>query len=161
MTPALYAVQKGSALFPNIILLAIDQTTSMITSLFSPITAITKLQIIKAYLKKKLKNRKRHLINKTITTYGLNAMKIAKRNNFGVIALPFLLYHLVDLGYMSKEQDQMGYGEIDYATSRPAITGKGKSILDKWFASQSLTFYSSPAKACPNLPAGCKKLHYS
>lgn len=61
-------------------------------------------------------------------------MKIAKRNNFGVIALPFLLYHLVDLGYMSKEEDQMGYGEQDDATSRFAITEKGKSILDKWFA---------------------------
>jgi 5-methylcytosine-specific restriction endonuclease McrA len=79
-------------------------------------------------------NRKKHLINKTITTYGLNAMKIAKRNNFGVIALPFLLYHLVDLGYMSKEEDQMGYGEQDDATSRFAITEKGISILDKWFA---------------------------
>ena len=79
-------------------------------------------------------NRKKHLINKTITTYGLNAMKIAKRNNFGVIALPFLLYHLVDLGYMSKEEDQMGYGEQDDATSRFAITEKGISILNKWFA---------------------------
>ncbi len=53
MIPALYAVQKGSAFFPNIILIAIGQTTSMITLLFSAITAITKSQIIKAYLKKK------------------------------------------------------------------------------------------------------------
>jgi len=61
-------------------------------------------------------------------------MKIAKRNNFGVIALPFLLYHLVDLGYMSKEEDQMGYGDQTDATARFAITEKGKSILDNWFA---------------------------
>jgi hypothetical protein len=40
----------------------------------------------------------------------------------------------VDLGYISKEEDQMGYGEQDDATSRFAITEKGKSILDKWFA---------------------------
>ena len=53
MIPALYAGQKGSVFFPNIILIAIDQTTSMITLLFSAITAITKSQIIKGYLKKK------------------------------------------------------------------------------------------------------------
>jgi hypothetical protein len=88
----------------------------------------------KGLSEEEIKNRKRHLINKTITTYGLNAMKIAKRNTFGVIALPFLLYHLVDLGYMSKEEDQMGYGEQKDATSRFAITEKGKSILDKWFS---------------------------
>ncbi len=39
--------------------------------------------------------RKRHLIHKTLTDYGLNAMKIADRNDFGVIAMPFLLFHLV------------------------------------------------------------------
>jgi hypothetical protein len=61
-------------------------------------------------------------------------MKIAKRNNFGVVAMPFLLYHLVDLGYMSKEEDQMGYGDQDDATARFAITEKGKAILNKWFA---------------------------
>ena len=88
----------------------------------------------KGLSEEEIKNRKRHLINKTITTYGLNAMKFAKRNKCGVLAWPFLLYHLVDLDYMSKEEDQMGYGEQDDATSRFAITKKGKSILDKWFA---------------------------
>jgi hypothetical protein len=82
----------------------------------------------------KIEYRKRHLIQKTITTYGLNAMKIAKRNNFGVIAMPFLLYHLVDLGYMIKEEEQMSYGDQDDATARFAITKKGKDILTKWFA---------------------------
>jgi len=85
---------------------------------------LTKSQII---------DRKRHLIHKTITTYGLNALKIAKRNNFGVIAMPFLLYHLVDLGYMTKEEDQMGYGEQEDATARFAITKKGKDLVKKWF----------------------------
>jgi hypothetical protein len=77
---------------------------------------------------------KRHLILKTITIYGLNAMKIASRNNFGVIAMPFLLYHLVDLGYISKEENQMGYGDQHDATARFAITEAGRQLLVKWFA---------------------------
>jgi hypothetical protein len=78
-------------------------------------------------------DRKRHLIQKTITTYGLNAMKIAARNNFGVIAMPFLLYHIVDMGYMTKEENQMGYGEQNDATSRFSITETGRTLLSKWF----------------------------
>lgn len=78
-------------------------------------------------------DRKRNLILKTITQYGLNALKIAYRNNFGVVAMPFLLYHLADLGFMSKEEDQMGYGEQEDATSRFSITDKGKILYEKWF----------------------------
>jgi hypothetical protein len=88
----------------------------------------------KGLAKDKIVERKRHLIHKTITTYGLNALKIAERNNFGVIAMPFLLYHLVDLGYMKKEEEQMGYGQQNDATARFAITAKGRAILAKWFA---------------------------
>lgn len=80
-----------------------------------------------------IQNRKRHLIQKTLTQYGLNAMKIAKRNEFGVIAMPFLLYHLVQLEYMTKEENQMGYGDQEDATARYSITGKGKDLLLKWF----------------------------
>lgn len=81
-----------------------------------------------------IESRKRHLIQKTLTQYGVNALKIAARNGFGVIALPFLLYHLVDLGYMIKEENQMGYGEQKDATARFAITENGKSLLRKYFA---------------------------
>ena len=88
----------------------------------------------KSLSKAKIEDRKRHLIRKMMTTYGLNALKIAKRNNFGVIAMPFLLYHLVDMGYMTKEENQMGYGQQKDATARFAITEKGKAVLDKWFA---------------------------
>jgi hypothetical protein len=59
----------------------------------------------KGLSKVKIEDRKRHLIHKTMTIYGLNALKIAKRNNFGVIAMPFLLYHIVDMGYMTKEEN--------------------------------------------------------
>ena len=80
-----------------------------------------------------IEDRKRHLIQKTLTQYGLNALKIANRNDFGVIAMPFLLYHLVGLGYMTKEENQMGYGEQNDATARFAIAEEGKALLKKYF----------------------------
>lgn len=79
-----------------------------------------------------IENRKRHLIQKTLTQYGLNALKIAERNDFGVIAMPFLLYHLVDLGFMTEEEVQMGYGDQENATARFAITDAGKALLWKY-----------------------------
>ena len=79
-----------------------------------------------------IERRKRHLTQKTVTVYGVSAMKIAARNNFGVVALPFLLYHLVDMGYMTKEEAQMGYGAQQDATARFAITDKGRDVLSKW-----------------------------
>ncbi|GJL60730.1 MAG: hypothetical protein NPIRA03_35870 [Nitrospirales bacterium] len=80
-----------------------------------------------------IRSRKRHLMYKTVTTYGVNALKIAARNNFGVIAMPFLLYHLVGLGYMDKMEDQMGYGAQSDATARFAITDRGRKTLREWF----------------------------
>ena len=88
----------------------------------------------KGLTREQIVDRKRHLIQKTLTTPGLNAMKIASRNNFGVVAMPFLLYHLVGMGYMTKEEEQMGYGEQEDATARFAITERGRSLLSKWFA---------------------------
>ena len=87
----------------------------------------------KGLTQKQIENRKRHLIQKTITQYGLNAMKIAKRNDFGVVAMPFLLYHLVQLGYMEKQEQQMGYGNQEDATARFTITEDGLNLLKKWF----------------------------
>ena len=80
-----------------------------------------------------IEERKRHLIEKTLTTYGVNALKISDRNNFGVVAMPFLLYHVVELGYLSKEEEQMGYGKQHDATARFAITEPGRRLLQKWF----------------------------
>ncbi len=79
-----------------------------------------------------IRQRKRHLIEKTATTFGLNAMKIADRNAFGVVAMPFLLYHLVDMGYMTKEENQMSYGAQIDATARFAITPAGSELLRNW-----------------------------
>jgi hypothetical protein len=88
----------------------------------------------KGLTREQIEDRKRHLIHKTLTQYGLNALKIAKRNGFGVIAMPFLLYHLVELGYMTKEENQMGYGKQDDATARFAITKEGLDLLEQYFS---------------------------
>lgn len=88
----------------------------------------------KGLTRDQIEKRKRHLIQKTLTQYGINAMKIAERNNFGVVGMPFLLYHLVQLGYMTKEENQMGYGSQEDATARFAITDSGRELLQKWFS---------------------------
>ena len=89
--------------------------------------------LAKGLSREQIEDRKRHLILKTITQYGLNALKIASRNNFGIVAMPFPLYHLVDLGYMTKKEIQMGYGEQADATARFGITDEGRKLLEKWF----------------------------
>ena len=83
-----------------------------------------------------IKSRKRHLIQKTITTYGLSAMKIAgRREGYGVPAIPFLLYLLVDMGLMRKEQWLMKAGPGDRIETLALfkITPEGKALLKKWF----------------------------
>jgi hypothetical protein len=87
----------------------------------------------------KIEERKRHLILKTLTQYGLNALKVADRNGFGVMAAPFLLYHLVNLGLMDKGEteqsyipDEMSGGEIEVLVVF-TITQRGKELLKRWF----------------------------
>ena len=63
---------------------------------------------------------------------------MAYRNNFGIIALPFLLYHLVDMGYMTKQEEQMKYSDgnkYTEATARFEITLEGKALYEKWLLS--------------------------
>ena len=82
--------------------------------------------------RQEIEDRKRHLIAKTLTQYGVNALKIAARNSFGVVAMPFLLYHLVHLDLMSQEEVQMGYGEQEDVTARFAITDSGRRFVQRW-----------------------------
>lgn len=86
----------------------------------------------KGLTSEQVRDRKRHLIARNLTTFGISAMKIAVRNDEGVVAMPFLLFHLVDLGYMRKEEVQMTYGNIE-ATSRFSITEEGRRVLQTWF----------------------------
>lgn len=87
----------------------------------------------KGISKKQITDCKKQLMIKTLTVYGVNALKIASRNNFGVVSMPFLLYHLVDLGFMDKKENQMGYGSQEDATARFEITEKGKALYKNWF----------------------------
>ena len=99
-----------------------------------------------------ISDRKRHLIQNTLTQYGVNALKIADRNKFGVVAMPFLLHHLVDLGYMVQKEAQMGYGiergehylwnhsdqgvgeteSVLVVNARFSITEKGHELVKTW-----------------------------
>jgi hypothetical protein len=76
-----------------------------------------------------VKDRKRRLIVRTLTPYGLNALKIAARNQSGMVGMPFMINHLVDLGYMEKHETQMTYGNIPDVTARFSITDKGECVL--------------------------------
>ena len=77
------------------------------------------------------------LIVKTLTQYGINALKISYRNDFGVVAMPYILFHLLDLGYMSKEEEISSYGDGEKyveVQARFAITEKGKRLYEKWLS---------------------------
>ena len=87
----------------------------------------------KGLTREAIETRKRHLIFKTLTQYGVSALKIARRNNFGVVGMPFLLYHLVGLGYLTQEETQMTYGEVE-VTVRFAITPAGRDLVDRWLS---------------------------
>lgn len=82
-----------------------------------------------------IRTRKRHLIEKSLTAYGLNALKIAARNKVGVAGTPFLLFHVVDLGYLKKEETISSYGnragEVEME-ARFSITPLGRTVLTDW-----------------------------
>jgi len=90
----------------------------------------------KGITKIEVKARKKSLIKKTLTQYGVSALKLAYRNEFGVVATPLLLYHLVGMGYMKKKEEIEGYGDNnkDYieVEARYVVTPKGRKLHDKW-----------------------------
>jgi len=94
---------------------------------FNEKKGITKNQII---------NVKRRLIIKTLTRFGINALKIAKRNNYGVAAIPFLLLHLVDLGFLKQKETISSYGDdkkgIVCDEALFEITEKGRKLVERW-----------------------------
>jgi hypothetical protein len=101
-----------------------------------------------------VKGLKRLLIKKTLTPWGINALKIASRNRF-VVGIPFLLNHLVDLGYMKQgkvliehaeevladlgwleESGKPGCNKDQYVVVQALflITDKGRKLCEKWLA---------------------------
>ena len=90
-----------------------------------------------------LKKIKRRLIIKTLTRIGLNALKRAYRRPV-VVAMPFLVEHLIESGYLEHRKDSTIWVEDDNADptiSGPdhvivdaeyAITSAGRTLLEKW-----------------------------
>ncbi len=50
----------------------------------------------KSISRKDIRRLKRHLVHRRLTQAGLNALKLAYKNPFGVIATPFSVEHLVE-----------------------------------------------------------------
>jgi hypothetical protein len=83
-----------------------------------------------------LKDIKRRLIIKTLTRPGLNALKQAYRHTY-VVAIPFLVIHLLEQRYLKEEEIVSSVGN-DEGTVTVAdsvaytITLEGRQLLEKW-----------------------------
>jgi DUF971 family protein len=78
---------------------------------------------------------KRRLIIKTLTPFGLNALKVAYRKGF-VVGTPFTLLQLVELGLIEKKELISSHtnddgSEVDVDVGYQ-ITEKGRSLFEKW-----------------------------
>lgn len=82
-----------------------------------------------------LREIKRRLIVKTLTRPGLNALKEANRRNM-VVAIPFLVNHLVEMGYLKfNEKVQWEDGEAGQellTLATYSISNAGRDLLEKW-----------------------------
>ncbi len=85
--------------------------------------------------KRQVIEMKRRLILKTMTVFGLNALKIADREG-KVFAAPFILNHMVDLGYLELVgTSQLGANKDSIPHVVEAVfqtTRKGSRVLKKW-----------------------------
>ena len=85
----------------------------------------------KGIAQKDIFKRKKNLISKTLTQYGVNAIKLACRKNIIIPAIPFLVCHLIEMGYMKYIEPIMYDADIDYL-AKFELTPKGKILYDKW-----------------------------
>jgi hypothetical protein len=78
---------------------------------------------------------KRRLIIKTLTRPGLNALKEAYRRKV-VVAMPFLVNHLVEFGYLEYldcvQSEETGRGEQVVAQAKYTISSRGRTLLERW-----------------------------
>lgn len=85
---------------------------------------------------KELRDIKRRLIVKILTRPGLNALKLAQRQG-AVVAMPFLVNHLIELGYLKYKETMSSWSseagteayDIDAAYE---ISSDGRDLLKKW-----------------------------
>ncbi|HDY87810.1 MAG TPA: HNH endonuclease [bacterium] len=85
-----------------------------------------------------LNSIKKRLIIKTLTRPGLNAMKEAYRHK-SVYALPFLVNHLIEMGYLYLEVAQCSFTEDELSEDKSYVgtgwyllTQEGEKLLEKW-----------------------------
>jgi hypothetical protein len=83
-----------------------------------------------------IKKLKKMLLIKTLTQFGINALKLAYRNNYGVAANPLHMYHLVGLGLFKQKDIISSLAEDGKEVATEAlftITEEGKRVYEKWF----------------------------
>ena len=78
-----------------------------------------------------IEGRKRRLIAKTLTQYGVNALRVACRGDGRIYGMTILLQHLVDLGFLKKKEIDRTYDDIEVDACF-AITKKGRRLYEKW-----------------------------
>jgi len=81
---------------------------------------------------KDIKEKKKLLIINTLTQYGVNALKIAYRKKGSIVAIPFLMYHLVDMGYFKQTGLEMWQDDIDIL-AKFELTEDGRKLFRRWF----------------------------
>jgi len=81
-------------------------------------------------LKSEIKKIKKRLIQKTLTQFGINALKEAKRKE-SVSGAPFLLSHMLEMGYLRFHELLMGDPDR-FDICIYVITKKGEDLLNKW-----------------------------
>ncbi len=78
---------------------------------------------------------KKRLIIKTLTQPGLNAMKEAYRRG-KVLAMPFLVNHLREFGYLDFEKQMMTWSDDGGAEqvihALYLLTSEGRRLLEQW-----------------------------
>ncbi len=89
----------------------------------------------KTISEKEIRRLKRYMVHRRLTQAGVNALKIAYHNPFGVIATPFSVQHLVEEKLLKHVETQMSYQDKDGETEATAlyrITKKGKELVGIW-----------------------------
>jgi hypothetical protein len=54
-------------------------------------------------------------------------LKIAYRKKDKIVAMSFLLFHRVDMGYMKQKGELLWKGIVDHL-----VTDKGRALYEKW-----------------------------
>ena len=85
---------------------------------------------------KEIRRLKRHLAHQRLTQLGVNALKLAYKNQVGVIAHPFAVQHLVEANLLQHVEEQTTYITDDEAevevTALYRLTNEGREVVEQW-----------------------------